>query len=222
MKSGRRGNAATKTRPGAGAEAGRADTQDVLLAAVHRLMTEKDSIDVSLAEVAAMTGMSAALVQYHFGSKDGLLMALVERGAGKAAEQLAALETMDISAEKKLRMHVGGLLTAYVNAPYINRLLHLLMQTGDSERVRLISETFVKPIADFHRSVIEQGVREGVFRRVDPAHFYFILVGACDHIVARRGALKQVFNIDELSDDLRRSYASTVYELVRNGIAARR
>lgn len=110
-------------------------------------MTEKDSIDFSLSEVAQRSGMSAALVQYHFGSKDGLLMVLLERGTARAADRLAALEQMPIPAREKLRLHVKGLVKAYMRAPYINRLLHYIMNSGDDARAFGPAGLLITPIA---------------------------------------------------------------------------
>ncbi len=48
-----------------------------LLKAAGELMTERNSIDISLSELAKKSGINAALVKYHFGNKDGLLLALL-------------------------------------------------------------------------------------------------------------------------------------------------
>ena len=213
-------NSGAAIKPSWAAQNAQSETRETLLAAAIKLMIDKDSVDISLSEIALKTSLSAALVQYHFGSKAGLMMAILENGSARAADQLAALQTMPVSAEKKLRLHVGGLVTAYVKAPYLDRLMHALMQTADDAGARHISEIFIKPVADFHAALIAQGVAEGVFRRVDPMHFYFILVGACDHIVARRKALQHVFAVEDLTDELRRDYAETVYRVILAGIAA--
>jgi hypothetical protein len=145
---------------------------------------------------------------------------VVERSTVRMAEQLAALEKMDIPAIKKLHMHIRGLLTAYIKAPFINELINFLMKDVESERAKHVSEIFVKPVATFYRSLIAQGVQEGTFREIDPMHFYFIVVGACDHITARRSALFHVFGIDHPSKSLSYSYAETVYEIILAGISS--
>ena len=47
-------------------------------------MSDRHSIDVSLSEIAAHSGLNSALVKYYFGNKNGLLLALVEREAAAA------------------------------------------------------------------------------------------------------------------------------------------
>jgi AcrR family transcriptional regulator len=50
-----------------------------LLVAAGDLMIERNTTDVSLSEIAQKSGVNAALVKYHFGNKDGLLLALLAR-----------------------------------------------------------------------------------------------------------------------------------------------
>ena len=61
--------------------AGRNPTADKLLLAASELMIASNSIEVSLSEIAQQSGVNAALVKYHFGNKDGLLLALLARDA---------------------------------------------------------------------------------------------------------------------------------------------
>ena len=197
----------------------RVDTRDALLIAASELMVEKDSIDFSLLEVGARSGMSAALVQYHFGSKEGLMLAIIERGVARATSQLGELAERPLPATEKLRLHINGLVTTYLKMPYTNRLLHVLMQGDDEKRARQVSELYISPIADFYRALLAQGVAEGSFRPVEPMFFYFLVIGACEHLAARRTVMRFVFDIAGVTDSLRRDYVQFVYDTVMGGIA---
>jgi hypothetical protein len=120
----------------------------------------------------------------------------------------------------KLRLHVGGLINAYFRAPYMNQLLNILVRREETETSRRVGELIIKPIVDFQAHILEQGRREGVFRDVPPVEFYFMIVGACDHLFARRGALSQVFGIPEMSETLKRDYARFLIDTVLRGISA--
>ncbi len=45
-----------------------------LLVAAGDLMIERNSTDISLSDIAEKSGVNSALVKYHFGNKDGLLL----------------------------------------------------------------------------------------------------------------------------------------------------
>jgi hypothetical protein len=150
-----------------------------------------------------------------------LLVALLERDGAKALEQLRELEAMDLPVATKLRMHVGGLINAYFRAPYLNRLLNQLLQNETGENPKRVAEALTRPIAEFQEKLLEQGVRDGVFRPVPPLEFYFMLVGACDHMFARRSALNHVFGIGVVTEEMKRNYARTLTSLILDGISVK-
>jgi AcrR family transcriptional regulator len=63
------------------ADSARPDTKEVILDAAEKLFAEKSYATVSLRELTAAAGVNLAAVNYHFGSKDALLVAVFRRGA---------------------------------------------------------------------------------------------------------------------------------------------
>ncbi|TAL04179.1 MAG: TetR family transcriptional regulator [Rhodospirillaceae bacterium] len=198
----------------------RAETREFLMQAVHEAMVEDASADFSLSEIAKRTGLSSTLVQYHFGGKEGLMIAQLERASARAVEQLRELAEADLPAVIKLRLHIGGLVNAAYRAPYLNRLVHALTHGKDRASARRVSELLVRPIAAFQKKLLEQGQREGIFRPISPAQFYFIVTGACDHMFWRRTALADVFGIDVITEELKRDYARLITAMVLKGISS--
>jgi AcrR family transcriptional regulator len=191
-----------------------------LLQCAGEVMRARRSPDVSLGEVAQKAGHSPTLVQYHFGNKDGLLLALLERDATQAMSRMNILAVSDLPAVTKLKLHIGGLVNAYFRAPYLNRLLDDLMRDGAGPHSERVGDLFVTPLVEFQTSLLEQGVREGVFRPIPPFEFYFIVNGACDQLFSTSSGLSRCLGIGEVTDDIRRSYARTITSLVLRGIAA--
>ena len=88
-------------------------TKNRLIAAAREIMIERNAVDFSLQEVASRSGLNSALVKYHFGNKDGLLLAMLEQDAGQAVAQMRRLASLDISATAKLEAHVKGVIETY-------------------------------------------------------------------------------------------------------------
>ncbi|WP_431469644.1 TetR family transcriptional regulator [Sphingosinithalassobacter sp. LHW66-3] len=195
---------------------------DALLNATSALMTERNSVDVTFVDIAQRSGLNSALIRYHFGNKAGLFMALLERDAGGTFGNLDALVEADMPAPQKMRHHISGVIKTYYRYPYMNRLVGALSIDTDSETARFIAERFTKPLAAAQKAILEQGVREGVFRDVDPMLFYFSLIGACDHLFHARHSLKYAFGIDEITDEMRRGYADHITELLMESILLHR
>jgi len=96
------------------------DSRESLIAATTQIMTARNSIEFSLSEVASKSGLNAALVKYYFGSKRGLLIAVVEQIATRVLKQLHELIAMNISPVEKVRLHIAGVMKTYVRHPYCN------------------------------------------------------------------------------------------------------
>src|SRR3978361_689530 len=109
---------------------GKNSTAEKLLVAASELMIERASIEVSLSDIAQKSGVNAALVKYHFGNKDGLLLALLARDAETEVSQLEYLMAQPITPTAKLRLHIAGIIRAYHRFPYMNRLNHYLLHAS--------------------------------------------------------------------------------------------
>ena len=188
--------------------------------AASALMSEGGSVDFSFADISARSGLNSALVRYHFGGKEGLLLALLERDAGGTYVALEKLVNSKLDATSKLRRHVEGVIKIYHRYPYMNRLIGALGAETDSATARFISERFTTPLAEAQRAILAQGLSEGVFREIDPTLFYFSVIGACDHLFHARSALKYAFGVDSIDDDLRRRYAEHLVGILLGSIMA--
>lgn len=186
------------------------NSADVLMDAASALMAERNSVDITFAEIAARSGLNSALIQYRFGGKAGLFRALLERDAGATLPALEALVAADLSAAEKLRRHIRGIIRTYYRFPYMNRLIGAVSIDSDSDTARYIAERFTRPIAAAQAAILRQGEREGAFRPVDPTLFYFSVIGACDHLFHARHSLRWGFGVADIDDGLRRRYAEHV------------
>jgi AcrR family transcriptional regulator len=198
--------------------AGRNPTAEKLLVAASELMIERASIEVSLSDIAQKSGVNAALVKYHFGNKDGLLLALLARDAATEMSQLEYLLAQPISPTAKLRLHIGGIIRAYHQFPYMNRLIHYLLHESNAAAADEVSKFFIAPLLDFHRRLLDAGVRAGEFREVDPVLFYTSLIGACDHLFFGRHAMSRATGVGPVTDEVCREYIKHMEALIFGGM----
>src|SRR6516165_1372686 len=193
-------------------------TAEKLLVAASELMIERSSIDVSLSDIAQKSGVNAALVKYHFGNKDGLLLALLARDAATELSNLEYLLVQPIRPTEKLKLHIGGIIRAYRRFPYMNRLIHYLLHETSAEAASEVSKFFVAPLLDFHRRLLAEGVRAGEFRKVDPVLFYTSLIGACDHLFFGRQAMSRASGVGPVTDQVCRDYIKHMEALLCGGM----
>jgi TetR/AcrR family transcriptional regulator len=194
----------------------RRNSAELLLDAVSKILTERNSTDVSLSDVAEESKLNSALIKYHYRNKEGLLLALVRRNAQAAMGQLEHLVSMTIPVEQKIRFHVLGIVNTYAKYPYLNRLIHELLESKDEEVVRDLIDFFVTPLVAAEAKLLREGEETGAFRHVEPMHFYFSVVGACDQLFYSRQSLKYAFGVSEVSPEMREAYADFVATMANN------
>src|SRR3954465_4742605 len=168
------------TSVSARAPAGKNTTAEKLLVAASELMIERSSIEVSLSDIAQKSGVNAALVKYHFGNKDGLLLALLARDAATEITQIEYLLAQPITPSAKLRLHIAGVIRAYHQFPYMNRLIHYLLHESSANAADEVSKFFVAPLLEFQRRLLAEGIKAGEFREVDPRLFLPPLIAGFD------------------------------------------
>jgi AcrR family transcriptional regulator len=189
-----------------------------LLVAAGDLMIERNSTDISLSDIAQKSGVNAALVKYHFGNKDGLLLALLARDAEAEMKNLAFVLDQPISPTEKMRRHIAGIINAYYRVPYLNRLIHLLLHQGSEATSKEVHRFFINPLFDFLRRLLDEGVAAGEFQKVDPALFYISLNGACDHLFYGRQMNSHLVGAGGVTDEGRRQYIDHMTKLVLGGL----
>jgi TetR/AcrR family transcriptional regulator len=187
--------------------------REKLLEAAAALIIETQSIEISLAEIAAKAGLNSALVKYYFGSKLGLLVALLQRDASRALTVMNELLDMKVSAGQKMRLHLRGIMNTYRRSPYLNRLLHAMLRSPDDQVRQEVHRMLVQPVFECQRRILDEGAASGEFRKLDHRLFYLSAVGACDQFM-------QTDNVLLLEQDgirlepFRDSYINHVVEMV--------
>lgn len=86
-------------------------TRERLVAAAERLFAEKGVVGASLRDITTAAGANLAAVNYHFGSKEGLLRAVLEARLGPINQ--SRLELLD-QLEAKGKVTVESLLDAFI------------------------------------------------------------------------------------------------------------
>ncbi|MFM5953212.1 MAG: TetR family transcriptional regulator [Novosphingobium sp.] len=199
-----------------------AGARELLLQTASDIMREGDIVDISLSELSLRSGLNSALVKYYFGNKAGLMKALLDRDMAGIVKAVDALMAKDMPPEERLRRHIGAMVDTYYNTPYLNRLLMRLVRESDDDEAHRIADSYLSPLSRAYDRLIEDGVREGVFRTVDPQLFYFTATGAADRFFSSRLVLKHCYDTDTLTEELRDRYREHCIDFIMAGILAHR
>lgn len=134
----KRGRRPARGRPRA------AETREVrveLLRAARELFLDRSYPEVSLRELAAMVGVSPAMVRYYFGDKQGLYAAMLRDVMGPLAGRIESM----LAAPAEQRPDLAGFLREYMKTaaanPWLPRLiLRDVLAPGGGFRDRFVQE----------------------------------------------------------------------------------
>jgi AcrR family transcriptional regulator len=135
-----------------------------IIRSAYRTMARRGSHRMSLQDVADEAGVSKALVLYHFGSKDALLLAAMKWAVERTAERIRS----GLESGGDPRQQIAALVDAIFIEPQANRdfylfYLDLVEHAGRVPSFGELSTMLIEIINGLYREVIAEGVREGVF-----------------------------------------------------------
>src|SRR5262245_30118373 len=128
----------------------------------------------SMDAIAARTHTTRALINYYFGSKEKLYIAVLEQVYGEIREAEGKLDLDHLAPVEAVRRIVEFTYTYYIEHEGFVRLVVAENQArGRHLRKSKMMRTLNRPIVDRLASVIERGQKEGRFRAdVDPVEMH--------------------------------------------------
>jgi AcrR family transcriptional regulator len=174
------------------------DTPKRILEAALEAFSQKGFEGARTRDIAARAKVTLGLVQYHFGSKDDLWKAAVER----------AFADLDAGVERVLsdsrgldaRAHLREMVRTYVRFVAENTAFIRIMHDEGKRRgprMRWLTDRYVKPLFDKVTPHIVNAQESGILLSdVDPVHFTYMLVGAAGMFFHQAEECKRLTGID--------------------------
>lgn len=138
-----------------------------IITACLPLFVEKGFHETSMQQVAAAAGLGKSTLYDYFQTKDEILVFLVEEEVAGFTQRTNQILQQPVGVVKKLRqimlMHLEYMTQ---NKAFYIKLTLEIMRLGQESQARIQVKRHA--YQDIFRSLIEQGIRDGAFRPVDP------------------------------------------------------
>lgn len=192
-----------------------------LLDATAELLAERSPGDLSIRLIARRAGVSPAMVSYHFGGKEGLLAAVLDRAAAEMVGRLeSSVEEADPS--RRLRTVLEEITATVSRSPWLPGLLvrTVLLEAGPS-RERFLSH-FAPRLAGLLLGLIEEGIELGRLRDdLDPRLVFLSFLGMTVYPFIARPLVEPLLGVT-YDERFRRRFTTHTERLLLEGIGGTR
>lgn len=159
----------------------RTDSRERILRVAADLFRQRGYAATSINDIAQQLGMVKSALYHHFSSKEEILSEILQRGLDDLLGPLEAIVASDLSPVEKLRaamVHQLRAVTQGIDAPVAAVAIREPGALSPEMRERFIARRDC--VDKLYRRIIEEGIRAGVFRPVDPKLFTFAVLGMCN------------------------------------------
>ncbi len=143
------------------------DKKDHILAVAEKLFSELGYDATTTRQIAGKANVNMAMLNYYFGSKDGLYKAVLQNRITGFRQTLVSISAQPVSSRVKLDQAID----VYVDRVMENKGFHRLIQrelslTQRSEISDVLTESILINVNEIKR-ILNAGIEEGAFRQVD-------------------------------------------------------
>jgi AcrR family transcriptional regulator len=197
-------------------------TREGLLTAATQLFAARGFDGASVVQIAQRAGVTKALINYHFGGKRKLYVTIMTATFSEIAEQIEHLAASDRPAPEQLREFValvGEMATT--RRPHFPAMMLREVLAGGAHLAPEVVPYLIRVLGAVRR-IVEQGVRDGTLRPVDPLFTHLSLVGSLLFFFATAPFRERLAAATDapLRTPPASEYVRHVQELIARGLAA--
>ena len=191
-------------------------TRQKLLTAARREFANSGLAGARVDEIAARAGVNKQLVYHYFGDKHALYLAVLEWVYEEIRSHERNLNLAGLPPRKAIRKLIESSFDHLAAHPDFILLLND-ENRGGARHVRGSRRlpAMHSPLVSMVSKILNEGVREGVFRRgINPVHLYISIAGLSYFFFSNAPTLSVIFGKDLASPTARRARRKHVVDLV--------
>ena len=161
----------------------KADKRSSILEAAEKLFSELGYEGASTRQIAKEAGANIAMINYYFGSKEGVFMEIMTQRITDFKHQLNEIKEMQVSIMEKLLL----VIERYATRILCNITFHKMMQRELSlpqrpEMFITIKNAMMENMLVLE-NIITEGIEDGTFRKVDVRMLIATVMGTISNVV---------------------------------------
>ncbi|NMF66631.1 TetR/AcrR family transcriptional regulator [Brasilonema octagenarum UFV-E1] len=166
--------------------------------------------------IANSAKVAPRMIYYYFQSKEGLYQAVLQRPATQFQQILEQLNLEQLPAPEALRIFLQTIIAYEISHRYRGMLLFQEANQNQGKYFQLTS--WQEPIG-YITQILEKGMQEGVFCKLDPYMTTLTIAGVCVFYANAYENLKHLTpDVELLSSEMIEQYTQAAVNLVLKGV----
>ncbi len=176
-----------------------AERKDQIVRATVECITKHGYHNFSMQDVARTAGVSKGIIHYYFLNKDDLMMSVLDRVAGDIENILVTDMGSITDPVQKLRIFMSVSFDIVRGTKeYYQVNMDFWTQINQKKAVRQVISRHYAKFRDSCARVIEEGVKAGVFKNVNPHYYASLVIAIIDGISLQWLFDETVYEYDEV------------------------
>lgn len=160
------------------------DQKDHIIHVAIELFAEKGFEGTSIRDLATKADVNVAMVNYYFGSKEGLFASMVEKKASYTRGILdEIINNKSLSAIEKIEHIIDSYVMRLFHNRKFHRVIHQEMMLSKRENLQQTIVDFLFPNSVLIKEVLESGMKKGEFRKIDAPLVIATLIGTINQVL---------------------------------------
>lgn len=194
------------------------DARRALIEAAQAILAVRPAGRLTVREVADRAECDVALVNYYFGSKDGLLTAALDDALAEVVRVMESTTRQEGPLDEQVRRLVRDPILALGQRRHLPRMVigQVLLERGPTadRYISVLGLSYVKAV----EAIVEEGVRSGAFRKVDARALVYSFAAIPAFFFLMAPVIARVLGEEAVSQEAVETFADAVADLVLHGL----
>jgi AcrR family transcriptional regulator len=160
----------------------KADTRTSILTAAEKLFSEQGYEGTSTRQIAREAGANMAMINYYFGSKDGVFTEIMTNSIKEFNTQLISINEDKVSSMEKLKKVVNRYVYRILNNIPFHRMMHREFLLAQRPEIFCRMKDAMAINLNMIEGIINEGIDNGSFKKIDVRMLIATITGTISNV----------------------------------------
>lgn len=192
------------------------DKRSNILAAAEKLFIELGYEATSTRQISKDAAVNMAMINYYFGSKEGVFMEIMSQRIADFNAQLSCLNQGTMSGMEKLLKVIEGYTTRILDNPGFHKMMHRELSMPHRPEMFFKIKNSMSQNLLLIEQIINDGITEGSFRQVDVRMLIATIMGTISNVAISPSKITSGTTLDINNEEDRKLITSRLIDHLKD------